>query len=74
MRVKQVIFAAAAAVTSLVNAQQTAWGQCGGQGIIDSISLTETANTDKKCRMEWPYFMRLGLRMHIPEHLAQYVS
>lgn len=33
MRVKQVVFAVTAAVSSLANAQQTAWGQCGGQGI-----------------------------------------
>ena len=47
MRLKQAVFAAAAAVTSLVNAQQTAWGQCGGQGIVYSSHLTELMYADK---------------------------
>ena len=46
MRVKQVVLAVAAAATSLVSAQQTAWGQCGGQGIVYSSLSTVTTSTD----------------------------
>ena len=42
MRVKQVVFAVTTAVSSLANAQQTAWGQCGGQGITHLKLLTGT--------------------------------
>jgi hypothetical protein len=41
MRLTQTVFAAVAAITSLANAQQTAWGQCGGQGIDYSDLSTQ---------------------------------
>lgn len=44
MRVKQVVFAVTAAVSSLANAQQTAWGKCGGQGIAHLESLDRNEN------------------------------
>ena len=44
MRLKQAVFAVAAAVTSLANGQQTAWGQCGGQGKSHSDLLKESMN------------------------------
>ncbi|KAM0708024.1 hypothetical protein Q7P35_004673 [Cladosporium inversicolor] len=47
MRVKQVVFAVTAAVSSLANAQQMAWEKCGGQGIAHSKLLTGTKDADK---------------------------
>jgi cellulose 1,4-beta-cellobiosidase len=47
MRLTSAVLVAAASVPSLVRGQQTAWGQCGGEGINTYDHVSIMANADK---------------------------